>query len=195
MGADAVMHFFGRRLLCENCYASEKESAMKTQAYSAEEIVPSGPLDLSFLPESDAFRPRIRTMKFNPFVVSIGIIIVIAIFAGVIAYHSGYDIKEVPEVKGPIYQDGDLYYLNRAYEFAKRMIIRGQRVPAKAAWPSADPIDDYVSYLEEQRYEVKSWYELSINQGRRFRQHFVVILKRVGDTWEKETLTFHSGEI
>ena len=195
MGADAVMHFFGGRLLCESCYTPAKESAMKTQSYSAEEIVTGGPLDLSFLPESDEIRPRIRTMKFNPFVVSIGIIIVIAIFAGAIVYHSGHDIKKAPEVKGPIYQDGDPYYLNRAYEFAKRMIIRGQRVPAKAAWPPADPIDDYASYLGEQRYEVKSWYELSINQGRRFRQHFVVILKRVGDTWEKETLAFHSGEI
>jgi len=195
MGADAVIHFFGGRLLCENCYASAKESAMKIQTADATDMVQGGPMDLSFLPEGGETRPPVRMAKINPLIFIVVVIIALFVLGWVIVYHSGKGIRPATAPKGPIYQDGDHYYLYRAYDFAKRVIVREQRVPSKAAWPSADPIEDYVGYLGEQRYEVQSWYELSINQDQLFRQHFILILKRVGDTWEKETLTYQSGQL
>lgn len=193
MGADAVIHFFGGRLLCEKCYASAKESAMKIQAAKAADMVHGTPMDLSFLPEGGDSRPPVRTVRINWTVFSIVTVIALFVVGWSLIYYSQRGLGSEVAPQEPIYLDGDQYYLFRAYDFAKKIVVREQRVPSQAAWPSADPIEDYVGYLGEQRYEVRSWYEFSINQELLFRQHFIFILKRVGDTWEKESLTYHSG--
>jgi hypothetical protein len=192
LGSNDVAHFFEGRLLCGKCYTPMKESAMKTHRDAEDDVLPGGPLDLSSIPDSYHSNAPITTMKFKGVVITIGMITLTALLAAIIVYYSGFTDRMVSPEEISIYADDDVLYLRQAYQYAKKEVVRDQRIPTKAQWPAMDEIESFVTYLEDGRYQVEAWYDLPIDNKRIFRQYYIAVLLRSGDMWEMESLQYFS---